>query len=87
MSFDISDNKIVYLNLKYKDKGDNFSIERPFLIRKIKENKAFLIPITSQEKTKAFPIQYLISNPYYPTCLTSEKYPYSYANLSRRVII
>jgi len=45
-------NKIVYLDLKYEDEDDNFNTgeKRPFLIRKTKKNKVYLIPITSQEK-------------------------------------
>jgi hypothetical protein len=85
---DIS-NKFVFLNLKYENEEDNFNTgeEKPFLIRKIKENKVYLIPITLQEKKSEFPLQYLISNPQNPTCLTSKKYPYSYANLNQRIII
>src|SRR3954466_9372397 len=85
---DIS-NKFVFLDLKHEDDEDNFNIgkERPFLIRKIKGNKVYLIPITSQEKKSTFLIQYLISSPQNPTCLTSKEYPYSYANLNRKIII
>ena len=59
---DIS-NKIVFLDLKYEDEDDNFNTgeKRPFLIRKRKENKAQLIPITSQEKKRVGPLQKLIS--------------------------
>ena len=52
-------NKFVFLDLKYEDGEDNFNGEdRPFLIRKTKGNKVYLIPITSQEKKSAFPLQY-----------------------------
>lgn len=85
---DIS-NKFVFLDLKYEDGVDNFNTgeKRPFLIRKTKKNKVYLIPITSQEKKKVSPLQYLISSPEKRTCLTSKKYPYSYANLNRKIII
>lgn len=88
MRFDVS-NKIVYLDLKYKDDDDDFNTneKRPFLIRKIKKNKAHLISITSQEKKRVGPLQKLISSPEIKTCLTSEEYPYSYANLNRKIII
>src|SRR5918911_1756451 len=84
-------NKVVYLDLKYEDdeSGDNFNTgeKRPFIIRKVKENKAHLIPITSQEKKRVGPLQRLVSWPDNPTCLTSEEYPYSYANLNRKIIV
>jgi hypothetical protein len=82
-------NKVVYLDLKYEDDEDNFNTgeKRPFVIRKVKENKVHLIPITSQEKKRVGPLQRLISSPKNPTCLTSKDYPYSYANLNRRIII
>ncbi|CAI2167937.1 4670_t:CDS:2 [Funneliformis geosporum] len=58
-------NTIVYLDLKYEDEDDNFNTgeERPFLIRKTKKNKVYLIPIASQEKNKVSPLQYPISSP------------------------
>src|SRR5436853_2459467 len=82
-------NKIVYLDLKYDDGEDNFNVgeTRPFLIRKIKEGKIHLVPITSKQKKKVEKAQYLVSSPKYPTCLTSEKYPYSYANANRKIVI
>ena len=43
--------------------------KRPFLIRKKKENKFHLIPITSQKKKKIGPLQKLISAPNNPTSL------------------
>lgn len=85
---DIS-SKFVFLNLRYENEEDNFNTgeEKPFLIRKVKENKVYLVPITSQEKKSEFPLQCLISSPQNPTCLTNRKYPYSYANLNQRIII
>ena len=85
---DIS-NKVVFLDLKYEDEDDNFNTgeKRPFLIRKKKENKFHLIPITSREKKRVGPLQKLVSHPDNPTCLTSEEYPYSYANLNRKIIL
>ena len=85
---DIS-NKIVYLDLKYEDEEDNFNTgeKRPFFIRKKKENKVYLIPVTSQKKKRVRPLQKLISSPNNPTCLTSKEYPYSYANLNRKIIL
>jgi hypothetical protein len=69
-------NKFVFLNLKYENEEDDFNTgeERPFLIRKIKENKVYLVPITSQEKKSEFPLQYLISSPQNPTCLLYSYY-------------
>ncbi|CAI2167880.1 1480_t:CDS:1 [Funneliformis geosporum] len=82
-------NKIVFLDLKYEDEDDNFNTgeKRPFLIRKKKGNKVYLIPITSQEKERVGPLQRLISFPENPTCLTSKEYPYSYANLNRKIVL
>jgi len=81
--------KFVFLNLRYENEEDNFNTgeEKPFLIRKVKENKVYLVSIISQEKKCEFPLQYLISSPQNPTCLTNRKHPYSYANLNQRIIV
>lgn len=82
-------NKIIYLDLKYDDGEDNFNVgeTRPFLIRKVKERKIHLIPITSKHKKKVEKSQYLVSSPKYSTCLTSDQYPYSYANANRKIVV
>ncbi|MDR1670703.1 MAG: hypothetical protein LBR43_03215 [Spiroplasmataceae bacterium] len=74
--------------MKYDDGEDNFNgLIRPFVTRKIKENKVHLIPVTSKQKKKVEKAQYLISSPKNPTCLTSDQYPYSYANANRKIVI
>jgi len=82
-------NKIVFLNLRYENEEDSFNTgeEKAFLIRKVKENKVYLVPVISQEKKSEFPLQYLISSPQNPSCLTTKKNPFSYANLNQRIII
>lgn len=80
-------NKIVYLNLKFKDDHDDFSKTRPFLVWTSNEKKAILLPITSQKKKKTFKWQYLISSPKFPTCLTNKLYSFAYANLNRQIIV
>src|SRR2546423_132768 len=86
-------NKIVYLNLKYQDEEDNFVAREasPFLVYKSNKKQAYLCPITSKKKKKSSVRQYLVSSPKifreYQTCLYSKKYPYSYANLNRKIIV
>jgi hypothetical protein len=47
-------NKIVYLNLKFKDDSDDFNKARPFLVWMSDKKRAILLPITSQKKKKTF---------------------------------
>jgi len=77
------------LDLKFQDEEDNFNTgeARPFLIYKSDAKRVYLCPITSQKKKRSFVWQYLISSPKNFTCLSSKKYPYSYAVLNRKIIL